>query len=140
MKAAALTIASLALVLTGVAGCGDDGGDGASGAPTDASVDDFCANFLTFGEEFGALGADEDPSAVIKAIKGIADDMIETGTPDDISDDAREGWEISLDAIKDIPDDATQDELMELDSEFSDSEQEKSDAFDDYLAETCDLG
>ena len=92
MKAAALTIASLALVLAGAAGCGDDGGDGASGAPTDASATTSARTSPIVRRGVpGARRGLQDPAAMIKAIKGIADDMIETGTPEDISDDARRG-------------------------------------------------
>ena len=136
---AALTIAGLALALTAVTGCSDDSEDGAAGAPTDASVEDFCGNFTNFAEELGEAGADADTATVIKAIKGVADDMVATGTPEDIPDDAREGWEVSMDAIEGIDDDATEEEFQNLDEDFSESDQEKADAFDDYLSETCDL-
>jgi len=134
MKAAALTIASLALVLTGVAGCGDDG------PPTDASTADFCADFESFGEDLDALGDDPDAADVLTSFKASADDMLDTGTPEDIPDDAREGWEITMDAIQDLDDDASLEDLEGVDSDFSESEQKKSDAFDEYLGETCDLG
>ena len=128
---AALTIASLALVLTGVSGCGDDG------PPTDASADDFCENFSALGEEFLALGEDPDDADVIKTVKSLADDMAETGTPEDIPDDARAGFEVGVEAIQDLDDDASIEDFDTLDEEFSDEDQENSDAFDTYLEETC---
>jgi hypothetical protein len=129
----ALTIAGLALALTGVAGCGDDG------APTDASEDDFCANLTTLEEELGSFGEDPDVATVVEVMKGIADDMVETGTPEDMPDDAREGWQLTMDAMQDLDDDASEEDVAALGSDFSDSDEEKTAAFDDYLDKTCDF-
>ncbi len=137
MKAPALTIASLALVLTGVAGCGDDGG---GGAPTDASAEDFCATFEGLGEEVGALGDDPDAAEVVEMFKAGAEDMAETGTPEDMPDDARAGFELIVSSIEDLSDDASLEDVEGLDSDFSESDQENSDALDEYLNETCDIG
>jgi hypothetical protein len=131
---AALTIAGLALALTGLSGCGDS-----DDSPTAASEEDFCANFTKLGEEFTEMGTEPDPAAVIKTIKAIADDMEDTGTPEDIADDARDGFEITLEQIDELDDDASMDEFMALGDGVSESDQEKVDAFDDYLSETCDL-
>ena len=86
------------LVLMAAAGCGggDDssgdsgGGDSDSGggapsssdAPTDASVEDFCSTF----EATSMISGDD-----------AAVQLAETGTPSDIPDDARAGFEFLID-------------------------------------------
>lgn len=127
----ALLAASLVLVAGTTVGCG-------GGAPTDASKADFCGTFEDFYKEAAELGDAPDDADVVKALKGVGDELEEVGTPEDMTDDAREGFELTVQAIKDIDDDATQEEIAEMDKSFSDAEQKKVDAFDEYLSETCD--
>ena len=129
----ALAVATLALVAGATAGCG------ASGPPTDASEKDFCGVFEDFYAEMGEMGADASTSDGIKALKKVAEELKEVGTPEDISDDAREGFELTIEAIESIEDDATEEEIGKLlEEDFSKEEQEKADAFDEYLEKTCD--
>lgn len=99
-----------ALVLMAAAGCGggDDGdsggsgngngGDGDSGgsapvgadAPRDASVEDFCATF-------------EATSGLVAGEKA-AEQLAATGTPPDIPEDARRGFELLIDHPEGGPD------------------------------------
>lgn len=127
----ALLAASLVLVAGTTVGCG-------GGAPTDASKADFCGTFEDFYKEAAELGDAPKDADVVKALKGVGDKLDEVGTPEDMSDDAREGFELTVQAIKDLDDDATQEDIAKIDSEFSKTEQEKVDAFDEYLSETCD--
>ena len=135
MKLGLLT-ASLVLVAGGAVGCGSD--DGGSDDKT-ASKKDFCAAFQGFYDDLSGLTGTEDNLGEIlkKAAKKIED----VGTPDDISDDAKDGLQLTLDAIDELPDDATAEDLSSLDSKFSDADQKKVDAFDSYLEKTCpDIG
>ena len=85
-------IVSVVLVAVSAAGCGSDsdgaggagGGDGPRGsdAPRDATVEDFCATF----EETSMISGDE-----------AAEKLAATGTPPDIPDDARRGFEYLID-------------------------------------------
>ena len=127
----ALLAASLVLVAGTTVGCG-------GGAPTDASTDDFCGVFDDFYATVGELGAEADDADVIKALKKTGEDLEEIGTPKDISEDARAGFELTVKTIADLDEDATQEELDDLEKEFSDEETKQSDAFDEYLSETCD--
>ena len=130
---AALTIAGLALALTGVTGCGSDD------APADASEDDFCANFTDFDDTLESFGEDPDVGDVVKAMKDIADDMEETGTPEDMPDDARRGFEFTIEKLQSVDDDATEEDVLALaEEDVSESEEKDNAAFDDYLSETCD--
>jgi len=98
----ALVAAATALTLTA---CG--GPDGAD-APKDASVDDFCNSI---GDWDGS-----DPG-------GLVDDMVEIGTPADIPEQARAGFETMIE-------NATADDVSAAD-------QEKVNAFITYLTDTC---
>lgn len=126
----ALLAASLVLVAGTTVGCG-------GGAPTDASTDDFCGVFDDFYKTASELGADAEDSEVIKALKETGEKLEEVGTPEDMPDDAREGFELTVETIAELDEDATQEDLEKLEEEFSAEEKKKSDAFDKYLEETC---
>jgi len=98
--------ATLAVAVLSLGACNGDptGAD----SPTDADVDAFCA-------VIGDLDV-SDPGQVV-------DDLAETGTPEGMPDDARDGFEVMIDQA-----DA---------DEISDSDQEKVTAFVTYVATTC---
>ncbi len=127
----ALLAASLVLVAGTTVGCG-------GGAPTDASTDEFCGVFDDFYKVVGELGEDAKDSDVVKALKKTGEDLEEIGTPEDIPDDARAGYELTVKTIAELDEDASEEELNKIEDEFSEEEQKQSDAFDEYLAETCD--
>lgn len=100
-----LGTALAAVALAGLTACGGPEG---SEAPTDASKDEFCTVIN---------GLDtSDP-------EGFVDDLVEVGTPSDIPDEAREGFEVMVD-------NATSDEI-------SDSKQEKVSTFVAWFTTTC---
>lgn len=127
-----LAAATLALVAGTTAACGADG------PPADASTEDFCKVFDDFYAELQDLGAESETADQVQALKDTGEELAEVGTPDDIPDEAREGFELAIQTIEDLPDDATEEEISKLEEDFSDAEQEQSDAFDDYLSETCE--
>lgn len=116
-------LSAAALVLAGatLTACG--------GAPTDASEDDFCDAMEAAGQ---SLADQSEKDGGDKVDFGDAIDELEsTGTPEDIPDDAREGFESILDAMKDL-DGKTVDEVSD-ESDDLDGDEE----FGDYYAETC---
>lgn len=129
-----LLAASLVLVAGTATACG-------GGAPTDASAKDFC-DAITNIAETSAGAAGEDPTEdQIKAIKGAFADLEEVGTPEDIPDDAREGFELVTESVADVDDDASAEELEKAGEDFSGDDEKKSEAFGEYVGETCtDLG
>lgn len=127
----ALLAASLVLVAGSTAACG-------GGAPTDASTADFCGVFEDFYEVVGELGAEAENSELIEALKDTGQDLEEVGTPEDISDEARAGFELTVKTIEELDDDATEEDLDNLEEDFSEEEKAQSEAFDEYLSETCD--
>ena len=79
-------------------------------------------------------GEEENLGEILKkAAKRIED----VGTPEDIPDDAKEGLQLTLDAIAELPDDASAEDMAGLEDEFSEADKEKTDAFSKYLEETC---
>jgi len=131
----ALAAASLVLLVGTGAGCGDDGDGG--GAPSDASVDDFCGTFNDFYAEAEELGEDAADEDLVAALKNTGEELGEVGTPEDISDDARAGFEATVEAIEDLPDDATQEDVANLEDDYSEKVQGQVDEFASYLNETC---
>jgi hypothetical protein len=115
-------------------------GDSASDAPDDASVEDFCKAYNA------TSSSDEDASDSDKVDEAHeqAEKLIEVGTPEDISDDAREGFEILVDAVADIEEDDV-DNINNAESEdafrdaigASEDDFEKVVAFLTYAGETC---
>ena len=125
-------------ILAALAGCGDDGGGGGDDDKS-ASKDDFCGAFQSFYDDLQEVDGTEDNLGEIlkKAAKKIED----VGTPEDIPEDAEDGLELTLDAIKDLPDDASAEDMAGIQEDFSEKDQEKADAFTAYLEKTCpDIG
>ncbi len=104
-----------------------------------ASVEDFCGAFQDFYDDLTSVTGEEDNLG--KILKDAASQIEDAGTPDDIPDDAKEGLEIVLDQIDDLPDDASAEDISGLNGSLSEDEQAKSDAFTEYLNKTCpDIG
>lgn len=113
------------------------------GAPTDASKEDFCevTQNESGGEEAFKAISEEDWDKAADLIKEQADEVEEVGTPEDIPDDAREGFEIQLDAAKSLDGDdiekAFKDEEDPFEADLSDDEKDKVEAYSEYENETC---
>jgi hypothetical protein len=117
--------ASLALAAAFLTGCGGDADD----APDDASSEDFCEAMESAPDGEGTPSEDD--------IQEWADELADTGTPDDIDDDQREGFEILVETLDDAdPDDYADDAGLEDVIEDSD-DREKVTAFFTYYGETC---
>lgn len=125
-----LLAASLVLVGASVAGCG--GG----GAPTDASEDDFCKELTSLFADLGTM-ADATDKEAIDSIKSWAKDLEEVGTPEEMSDEARDGFELMLEQVAELDEDDTTEDFQKLDDDLSDSEKSATTAFETYTADTC---
>lgn len=136
-RKAMLAVASTALVLGAVAGCGGDGSS--SSAPDDASKDDFCEAFSGLFEGILAdVGAgDVSESDSVAAIKDWAADMREVGTPSEMPDQAREGFEVFVEAAEDLDENASLGDLESLGGDLSAADQEAGDAFGTWAIENC---
>jgi hypothetical protein len=114
------------------------------GAPTDASKEDFCDAFSSAEDIF----ADIDPEAEAKdqagdvtdAYKEFADKLEEVGTPDGISDDAREGFEVFVEELGELDEDDVEKFLEDPSkdiAEVSKDDEKKVDEFTEYAGKEC---
>jgi hypothetical protein len=121
------------------------GGEGGGGAPTDASDKEFCETQSSLLEELlpDDMTNPEIPSneEMAKAVKNWGKNLEEVGTPEDIPDDARAGFEAVIEQADDIDaSDFSIEKLEELEQGGADASakvKEQAQAFSDYLTETC---
>lgn len=111
------------------------------GAPADASKEDYCKAVGDAGsEEFGKAITDKDYDKAADLIKESAEKIEEVGTPEDISDEEREGFEIQLDAVKELNGDDLKKAFESEDEDFfevSEDDKDKVEAYNKYENETC---
>lgn len=113
------------------------------GAPTDASKEDFCdaVNSDANDEEFEKALEDKDGGKLLDLIQEQVDEIEEVGTPEDISDDEREGFEILLEQVDNLSEDdieqAINDQKDPFEADLSSDEKKKVDAYNKYETETC---
>lgn len=119
----ALLAASLLLVAGTAVGCG--------GAPTDASKEDFCEAYT----DTSALQEAGEGDKLGEKIQDYGKGLEDVGTPKDISDDERDGFEVYVDALKDVDDDATAEDLQEPD--VSKDDEKKAEKFTEYAQKKC---
>ncbi|RYB94131.1 hypothetical protein EUA93_07105 [Nocardioides oleivorans] len=138
----ALTSAAL-MVGVATSACGGGGsGSGSDGAPTDASKDDFCSTYSDlFADLMGDMSDVPSDEQMATAVKDWADKLEAVGTPEDITDDARAGFDDLVDQANSIDaDDFSIDKLDELaqgGKGASEEAQEQATAFATYLTDTC---
>ena len=96
MKSALL---AASLVLVGATALGCSGGGGGAGAPTDATEEDYCAGYQSLFDDMSTM-ADATDAEIIAQIKDWATTMEETGTPEDMPEDARAGFETTMTLIR----------------------------------------
>ncbi len=114
------------------------------GAPTDASTKDFCDTFDSATDIFADIDPEGDPAdqagKVTDGYKEFADKLEETGTPENISDDAREGFEIFVEELGDLDEDDVKkylDDPSEDIAEVSKDDEKKVNEFTEYAAKEC---
>ncbi|MDI6911413.1 hypothetical protein [Nocardioides sp.] len=117
---------------------GSDGGSGAQ-APDDASTDDFCEGFNGLFAKVLSQATSGDSSAVISALKDWAADMEDIGTPGEMPDDARHGFELFVEQAKNLDEDATLEDLQNLGDDFSEEDQADGEAFSTWTTDNCPL-
>ncbi|MCY7397161.1 MAG: hypothetical protein LH468_13615 [Nocardioides sp.] len=140
VRRTALGLAGLALTVGGFTGCGgdDDSATGGAAAPDDTSTEDFCGSYAALIEETArSFSPDAEAADLVPTLKEFATQLAEVGTPSTIPDDARRGFELSIDAINDLPDDATQEELLSQAGEYSAEQQADATAFATYVQAEC---
>ena len=125
--------AACVLVVSGAVGCSDGSvGQDADDAP---SAQMFCDALAQFREDIAAADAD-DLTAYVAALKEAAAQLERIGTPEDIPDSARAGFELTIKRIEELPDDATEESLSDL-GDVREEEQATLDDLDAYIERTC---
>lgn len=134
---ALLVAATLVVAGSLTAGCGGESDEAApAAAPTAATTEEFCTAYNSLFESFSAAEPPTDKESVV-ALKEWSATMKETGTPEDIPEEALRGFELVIDTVEGVPDDATQADIQALSEEFSATEKTDSEAFGKYATETC---
>jgi len=117
---------------------------GGSDAPTDASKEDFCDAYSGQLDAFSEIDPEasegEQAKALVDGLKKWADDLEKVGTPDGLSDDEREGFEITIEELGDLDADDVEKAIKENDSDFAEvskDDEEKANAFNDYATKEC---
>lgn len=123
-------VAATVLLALSLSACG--------GPPTDASKPGFCevANDRSWAED---LPADADGEQIVDGFASWSEDLEEVGTPEGIPEDARKGFEVTVDYLGDLDPDDFEDlgDAAEVTDDLSEDEQEEVDAYNAYVAETC---
>jgi hypothetical protein len=134
----AVATTSLLLIAPFAAACGGD--DDADSAPQDASSGDFCEAYTSIFDSLLAAPSDssqdQQEEAAVDALKDWSERMREVGTPEDLPDDARKGFELVLGEASDI-DDVSDLSDLEDSQDYSDSEQEQAQALNTWVTENC---
>ena len=113
-----------------------------SGPPSDADLDEFCeAYYRLFSGDLVEIdprdSEEEQAAAMVEALRTWAKKLEQVGTPDDMSDQAREGFELIVRAAADLePGDV--DNLAHLGEDFSEDEMAATEAFEDYATQHCE--
>lgn len=136
--------ASAAVLLIGAAASACGGGGAGGGAPADASEKEFCQTQTSLLEDLMPdMSSTELPSdeQMAKAVKDWGAKIEKVGTPEDISDDARKGFERIVEMADEIDaSDFSIEKLEQLEAGGKDASAEarkQADAFEKYLTDTC---
>ncbi len=124
-------VAAAVLVLVAVGPAGLLAG---CGAPQDASTESFCSA----ARKVQSAGDRADNAAEeIEAVKQAYAELEDVGTPADIPQQARDGFEVIGQAVGAIPDDASQADLEQVDERVGAAGQDKVAAFFQYVSTAC---
>src|SRR3954468_5752340 len=115
--------AVLLVVLGGTVACGSSHSSSSpagSGIPTDADKTTFCTTLQNS-----------------KTPQDAVDSLTKLGTPSDIDDASRHGFEVLLDEFKSLPDDPKPSDLAGLQKKLSAADQKDIQAFGSYVGKEC---
>lgn len=123
MPNARVAVAALATVLTGaLAACGGSSSSTTS-SPTSASKATFCRTF-------DRLGTDTSP-------RDAADELSRVGTPSDLSADARHGFDVLVEHLRDLPPKTQPREITQMVQGLSNGDMSDVRAFITYYGHEC---
>lgn len=148
-----LSLLAVPLLMIGLlAGCGGDSSSAASDEPTSSAststsssassstgadggtVEEFCNVLIGILQQPPEGISDAD---ALQLLKGIAAQLSEVGTPDDMPDDAARALQMAIDKINALPDDATQEEVSKAAADLSAAEKKDQVSLGEYVQEKC---
>jgi hypothetical protein len=116
----AATAAGAVLVLGATAACGSND---AGGSPSSTTTEDFCNVNKQFDDKTTPQEA--------------ADKLKEIGTPSNMTDSERHGFEVLVDKLSQLPDDAKASDYDAMEQGISAGDKADVEAFIGYEAKTC---
>ncbi len=134
----ALCVSGALLLVGSLSACAGDG----SRPPDDASLESFCDAYFRL---FSGDVADIDPGSsdadqhevMVEAMRSWGDRLAVVGTPSDMSEQARAGFELIVRYAGDLdPDDVAN--LALLGEELTEDEMAATEAFEDYATQRCE--
>ncbi|KAA1421965.1 hypothetical protein F0U44_06820 [Nocardioides humilatus] len=127
IKRPAAAVGVAALLAFSLTACG-------GGSPDDASKGDFCDDVTeAFNQDFASDPTEDEWNDFKDDVEALAD----TGTPENISDDARDGFEAFVDAVDDLDYDDVKDADEDEDFGLDDEDQENFEKFFAYVGTEC---
>lgn len=114
---------------------------GGSNAPADASEKEFCEATLSVYEnfDFSDPKAEPDEAEIAESLRAWGEELEEVGTPESMSEDAREGFEVTLDQLADLEAEDISQDGSDFYEDLSDDEEKQVEAYTTYIGETCGL-
>lgn len=139
IRRAAVATGTAALVLS-LSACGDDDkgddkGEAGSDAPVGASQEEFCDAFNAVLGDMAAIET-QPTEAQWSELQDKVETLADVGTPEDISDDNRDGYEVLVKAVTETDYDDSLDFSGRIPG-ASESEQAKATSFVQYAATLC---
>lgn len=130
IKRPAAAVGAAALLAFSLTACG--------GSPTDASKKDFCGAFEDAFTPLLDISAEGEPSEEQwEDFQDAVAELKDVGTPDGISDDEREGFEVFVDAVADADYDDVKDSEADEFPGVDEDDQAKATKFFGYATTTC---
>jgi hypothetical protein len=126
IKRPAAAVGAAVLLAFSLTACG--------GSPDDASTDDFCKDV---GKAFDQDFASEPSEDQFDDFKDDVASLGDTGTPKDIPDDARKGFEVFVDAVDGLDYDDVKDADEDETFGISEDDEKDFDAFFTYATDQC---
>ena len=87
-----------------------------------------------------AAGKTPSQSEIIKTVKEWGDQLKEVGTPEDMPADVKSGYDVGLNTVESMADDATQQDLQKMDDALSADQKKDAQAFQAWVTKTCPTG
>ncbi len=134
----ALSAAGALLLVGSLSACTGDG----SGPPDDASLESFCSAYSRLfsgdiaGTDPGSSAVDQH-EVMVEAMRSWGDQLAVVGTPPDMSEQARAGFELIVRYAGDL-DAGDVANLALLGEELTDDEMAATEAFEDYATQRCE--